>query len=186
WAERRGELTAAGARVVQLLTERSALPPESTPPDAGLLEAAVATLRLEFDAENGGFGTAPKFPPSAVLEFLLRYASHESIGAMEMVEKTCTAMARGGMYDQLAGGVARYSVDSEWVVPHFEKMLYDNALLLRAYLHLWRETGAPLARRVARETADFLLRDLRTPQGGFASALDADTAGVEGLTYVWT
>ena len=111
WAERRGELTAAGARVVELLTERSALPPEQTPPDAELLEAAVASLRGDFDADHGGFGTAPKFPPSAVLEFLLRYASHESVGAMEMVEKTCTAMARGGMYDQLAGGFARYSVD---------------------------------------------------------------------------
>jgi hypothetical protein len=95
-------------------------------------------------------------------------------------------MARGGIYDQLAGGFARYSVDAEWVVPHFEKMLYDNALLLRVYLHWWRRTGSPLAKRIARETADFLLRDLRTPDGGFASALDADTDGVEGLTYRWT
>ena len=95
-------------------------------------------------------------------------------------------MARGGIYDQLAGGFARYSVDADWVVPHFEKMLYDNALLLRVYLHLWRATGDDWARRVADETADFLLRDLGTPQGGFASALDADTDGVEGLTYVWT
>ncbi|MBN9618402.1 MAG: thioredoxin domain-containing protein, partial [Actinobacteria bacterium] len=103
-----------------------------------------------------------------------------------MVERTATAMARGGMYDQLGGGFARYAVDQAWVVPHFEKMLYDNALLLRAYLHWWRLDADPLAERVARETADFLLRDLRTPEGGFASALDADTDGVEGLTYVWT
>ena len=103
-----------------------------------------------------------------------------------MAAATLRAMARGGMYDQLGGGFARYSVDASWVVPHFEKMLYDNALLLRAYLHWWRLTGDPLAARVARETADFLLRDLRTPEGGFASALDADTDGVEGLTYVWT
>ena len=95
-------------------------------------------------------------------------------------------MASGGMYDQLAGGFARYSVDAQWVVPHFEKMLYDNALLLRVYLHLWRATGSADARRVALETADFLLRDLGTPEGGFASALDADTDGEEGLTYVWT
>src|SRR3954453_10354983 len=95
-------------------------------------------------------------------------------------------MARGGIYDQLAGGFARYSVDARWVVPHFEKMLYDNALLLRAYVHLWRATGEPWARRVADDTAAFLLRDLATPEGGFASALDADTDGVEGLTYVWT
>jgi uncharacterized protein YyaL (SSP411 family) len=122
-----------------------------------------------------------------VLEFLLRHRARTgSDTALRMVEATCEAMARGGMYDQLGGGFARYSVDAEWVVPHFEKMLYDNALLLRVYLHLWRETGAPLAGRVARETADFLLRELRTPEGGFASALDADTGGVEGLTYVWT
>ena len=95
-------------------------------------------------------------------------------------------MARGGIYDQLAGGFARYSVDAQWVVPHFEKMLYDNALLLRVYLHLWRATGDEWARRVADETAAFLIRDLGTPEGGFASALDADTDGVEGLTYVWT
>src|SRR5205085_7852901 len=94
--------------------------------------------------------------------------------------------ARGGMYDQLGGGFARYSVDDAWVVPHFEKMLYDNALLLRVYTHLWRATGSTSARRVALDTADWMLRDLRTPQGGFASALDADTDGVEGLTYVWT
>ena len=99
---------------------------------------------------------------------------------LDMVVGTAEAMARGGMYDQLAGGFARYSVDAGWVVPHFEKMLYDNALLLRVYLHLWRATGSPLARRVAAETADFLLRDLRTPEGGFASALDADTDGRRG------
>jgi len=103
-----------------------------------------------------------------------------------MATRTFEAMARGGLYDQLGGGFARYSVDAGWVVPHFEKMLYDNALLLRAYLHWWRVTDAPLAERVARESAEFLLRDLRTPEGGFASALDADTDGVEGLTYAWT
>jgi uncharacterized protein YyaL (SSP411 family) len=122
-----------------------------------------------------------------VLEFLLR--QHERSGdpaALAMAERTFDAMARGGLYDQLAGGFARYAVDAAWVVPHFEKMLYDNALLLRVYLHWHRRTGAPLAARIARETADFLLRDLRTAQGGFASALDADTEGVEGLTYVWT
>ena len=122
-----------------------------------------------------------------VLEFLLR--AHERNAqplSLAMVSRTCEAMARGGMYDQLGGGFARYSVDADWVVPHFEKMLYDNALLLRAYLHWWRITGDPLARRVAAETAEFLLRDLRTEQGGFASALDADTGGVEGATYDWT
>jgi uncharacterized protein YyaL (SSP411 family) len=122
-----------------------------------------------------------------VLEFLLRH--HERTGsadALRLVVLTCERMARGGMYDQLAGGFARYSVDAEWVVPHFEKMLYDNALLLRVYAHLARVTGAALPRRIAQETAAFLLGDLRTAEGGFASALDADTEGVEGLTYAWT
>ena len=120
-----------------------------------------------------------------VLEFLLRHHARTGDG-LDLVEGTCEAMARGGMYDQLAGGFARYSVDQHWVVPHFEKMLYDNALLLRVYVHWWRATGSPFARRIALETGDFQLRDLRTPEGGFASALDADTDGVEGLTYAWT
>ncbi|MEO8775802.1 MAG: hypothetical protein ABI468_05740, partial [Candidatus Nanopelagicales bacterium] len=140
-----------------------------------------------YDARHGGFGGAPKFPPSMVLEFLLRHHAHTGDRqSLAMVQGTCDAMARGGMYDQLAGGFARYSVDADWIVPHFEKMLYDNALLLRVYLHLWRATEAPLAARVVRETVRFLLVDLRTDEGGFASALDADTDGQEGLTYVWT
>src|SRR5699024_1616464 len=106
--------------------------------------------------------------------------------ALEMVNHTCEAMARGGMYDQLAGGFARYSVDRYWRVPHFEKMLYDNALLLRLYLPWWPQTGAGVGERGTRETADFLLAEMRTPEGGFASALDADTDGVEGAYYVWT
>jgi uncharacterized protein YyaL (SSP411 family) len=183
WVDRRDELTNAGAEVVRLLSERAAVPTEQAPPDADILEAAVASLRSDFDPAHGGFGGAPKFPPSAVLEFLLR---HGSLGALEMVADTCTAMARGGMYDQLAGGFARYSVDNAWVVPHFEKMLYDNAQLARIYAHWWRATGSPLARRIAIETTQFMIDDLRTPEGGFASALDADTNGVEGSTYVWT
>jgi uncharacterized protein YyaL (SSP411 family) len=183
WVDRRDELTNAGADVVRLLGERAAVPTEQTPPDADILEAAVASLRSDFDPVHGGFGDAPKFPPSAVLEFLIR---HGSLGALEMVANTCTAMAGGGMYDQLAGGFARYSVDNAWVVPHFEKMLYDNAQLVRIYAHWWRATGSPLARRIAIDSAQFMLTDLRTPEGGFASALDADTNGVEGSTYVWT
>ncbi len=151
------------------------------------LDTAATRLLATFDPARGGFGGAPKFPPSMALEFLLRQAERTDSPASAMaVERTCEAMARGGMYDQLAGGFARYSVDANWVVPHFEKMLYDNALLLKVYLHWWRSSNDPLAERVARETADFLLADLRTHEGGFASALDADTDGEEGLTYVWT
>ncbi|GAA0513293.1 hypothetical protein GCM10011581_03960 [Saccharopolyspora subtropica] len=189
WQGRGAEVRKAAARVVEQLSAQRAPLPESIL-DEDVLAGAVSRLHAEFDADHGGFGGAPKFPPSMVLEFLLRH--HERVGssgsghsALEMVEGTCEAMARGGVYDQLAGGFARYSVDSAWVVPHFEKMLYDNALLLRVYAHLAR-LGNPLGARIARETAEFLLRDLRTPEGGFAASLDADTEGVEGLTYVWT
>ncbi|RJQ71582.1 thioredoxin domain-containing protein [Pseudonocardiaceae bacterium YIM PH 21723] len=151
------------------------------------LDQALWKLADEFDSENAGFGGAPKFPPSMVLEFLLcQHGRTGSATALDLAERTCEAMARGGMYDQLGGGFARYSVDAGWVVPHFEKMLYDNALLLRVYAHLSRVSDTGLGRRIAEETAGFLLRDLRTPQGGFAAALDADTEGVEGLTYAWT
>ncbi|TAL16150.1 MAG: thioredoxin domain-containing protein [Frankiales bacterium] len=183
WRTRRDEVEAAGAEVVQRLSRPPGGPTAEVTPE--LLDAAYANLKASYDGVHGGFGDAPKFPPSMVLEFLLRHSARTGHG-LELVEHTCRTMAAGGMYDQLAGGFARYSVDAQWVVPHFEKMLYDNALLLRVYTHLWRATGADSARRVAIETADFLLRDLRTEQGGFASALDADTDGEEGLTYVWT
>ncbi len=149
--------------------------------------AAVAVLVKQYDYARGGFGGAPKFPPSMVLEFLVRnHASTGSADALLMAEGTLRAMAGGGIYDQLAGGFARYSVDPAWVVPHFEKMLYDNALLARSSLHIGQVSGRELGSRIAQETADFLLSDLLTPQGGFASALDADTEGVEGRYYVWT
>ncbi|HJQ42495.1 MAG TPA: thioredoxin domain-containing protein, partial [Jatrophihabitantaceae bacterium] len=188
WSEQRDEVLAAGQRIVSALAE-VALPDfgGAPVPDAATLDEAAATLVPQFDAEHGGFGRAPKFPPSMVLEFLLRHTERtDDPTSLAIVERTLDAMARGGIYDQLAGGFARYSVDAEWVVPHFEKMLYDNALLLRVYSHWHRLTGSTLAARIARETADFLLRDLGTSEGGFASALDADTDGIEGLTYVWT
>jgi uncharacterized protein len=186
WTNRREDVLASGANVAEQLR---AVAQKAAPAAIGddVLDQAVTALAGGFDSRNGGFGIAPKFPPSMVLEFLLRHQGRVRDGrSLQMVDATCEAMARGGMYDQLAGGFSRYSVDASWVVPHFEKMLYDNAQLLRVYVHLWRATGSPLAERVARETADFLLSDLRTPEGGFASALDADTEGVEGLTYAWT
>ena len=176
---------------------------------AAELAAAVAALARRYDPRRGGFGGAPKFPPSTVLEFLLRHSERAASGtgstsagsasagsasagsasasqALAMVAGTAEAMARGGIYDQLGGGFARYSVDADWVVPHFEKMLYDNALLAGVYAHLWRRTGSELARRVAEQTCDWMIAGLRTPEGGFASALDADSDGAEGAFYVWT
>ncbi|WP_370618121.1 thioredoxin domain-containing protein [Mumia sp. Pv 4-285] len=185
WENRRSDVDRISAEVVSHL---GALEAGDGPAlDAEALDQAVRGLAAQYDAVRGGFGGAPKFPPSMCLEFLLRAAARTGSGdALAMVEHTCEAMARGGMYDQLGGGFARYSVDADWVVPHFEKMLYDNALLLRVYVHLWRQTGSELALRVVRETADFLVTDLATPEGGFASALDADTDGAEGTYYVWT
>jgi len=186
WSERGSEVRQAAAHVVEQLNEHGQPLPESTVDDE-VLRSAVDSLAGDFDEEHGGFGGAPKFPPAMVLEFLLRH--HERTGsekALSLLTATCGGMARGGIYDQLGGGFARYSVDAAWVVPHFEKMLYDNALLLRVYAHLARAKGDALARRVAEETAEFLLRDLRTSEGGLAASLDADADGVEGLTYVWS
>ncbi|WP_438486100.1 thioredoxin domain-containing protein [Streptomyces sp. S186] len=196
WADRRDEVGEVAGRIVADLAGRSLAESlakgDQRPPRPEELAGALMGLTRDFDAVHGGFGGAPKFPPAMVLEFLLRHhARTGSAGALEMVEATCAAMARGGIYDQLGGGFARYSVDREWVVPHFEKMLYDNALLCRVYAHLWRATGSDLARRIALETADFMVRELRTAQGGFASALDADSDDgtgrhAEGAYYVWT
>ncbi|WP_369358451.1 thioredoxin domain-containing protein [Streptomyces sp. cg2] len=196
WADRRDEVGEVAGRIVADLSGRSLAESlaegDQRPPRPEDLAGALLGLTRAFDAVHGGFGDAPKFPPAMVLEFLLRHhARTGSVGALDMVEATCAAMARGGIYDQLGGGFARYSVDREWVVPHFEKMLYDNALLCRVYAHLWRATGSDLARRIALETADFMVRELRTDQGGFASALDADSDDgtgrhAEGAYYAWT
>ncbi|MFN2479064.1 MAG: thioredoxin domain-containing protein [Pseudonocardiaceae bacterium] len=186
WANRGEQVRDAARRIAKQLAERAVPLAESTVDDQ-VLATAAEKLAAEFDYQHAGFGGAPKFPPSMLLEFLLRH--HERTGskrALSMAQRTCEAMARGGMYDQLAGGFARYCVDAAWVVPHFEKMLYDNALLLRAYTHLARLTGSASARRVAEQTATFIVDALGTAQGGFAASLDADTAGVEGAAYVWT
>ncbi|MEH1167564.1 thioredoxin domain-containing protein [Micromonospora sp. CPCC 205539] len=187
WQDQREAVLRQGAAVVEAIGGAQAVGGPSAPLDAPLLDAAAASLAGEYDGRNGGFGDAPKFPPHMNLLFLLRH--HQRTGdqrSLEIVRHTAEAMARGGIYDQLAGGFARYSVDAHWTVPHFEKMLYDNALLLRVYTQLWRLTGDPLARRIARDTARFLADELHRPGEGFASALDADTDGVEGLTYAWT
>ncbi|MDT5090905.1 MAG: uncharacterized protein QOH60_268 [Mycobacterium sp.] len=187
WRTRRADVEAAGDQISAALHElASALPAGGAPITASLCDNAVAAILRDEDPERGGFGGAPKFPPSALLEALLRHYERagdpSSLGA---VSRTATAMARGGIYDQLTGGFARYSVDASWVVPHFEKMLYDNALLLRAYAHWARRRGDSLARRVAGETADFL-RSALADSDMFTSSLDADAAGREGSTYVWT
>ncbi|HTI76379.1 MAG TPA: thioredoxin domain-containing protein, partial [Mycobacterium sp.] len=187
WQTRRGEVEEASDRIAgELRSMAQGLPGGGPPVQPALCDHAVAAALQDEDVERGGFGGAPKFPPSALLEALLR--SHERTGdilPLEAVERTCTAMARGGIYDQLAGGFARYSVDASWVVPHFEKMLYDNALLLRVYAHWFRRSGNPLARKVADETARFMIDGLGADHM-FTSSLDADSDGVEGLTYVWT
>src|SRR5437667_11004400 len=178
WRQRRADVERGAGAITEQL--RRVAEPSLEPLTSSVLADAARALRRQLDPVWGGFGNAPKFPPASVLEFLLRR------GEVEPATKTLDGMALGGMYDLVGGGFHRYSVDREWLVPHFEKMLYDNALLVPAYLHAWLVLGEERYRRIAEETLEYMLRELRLPHGGFASAQDADTDGVEGLTFTWT
>ncbi len=188
WQTRRGELEASAADLLSHLQE-GARTPAGTAPGPEVLEASARGLQSQYDARHGGFGGAPKFPPAMRLEFLLRYFLRSGAGpppsARQMVETTLARMAAGGLYDQVGGGFHRYSVDERWLVPHFEKMLYDNALLARVYLLAFRAFGNPEDARIARETLDYLLVEMAPESGGFFAAQDADSEGREGVFYVW-
>ena len=180
YRDRRDDIAKQATVLVDALRRSAEHAPSREPLTSALLGDAVRTLRSQFDSTWGGFGGAPKFPPASTLEFLLR------ADTLDLATATLDGMAAGGMYDLVGGGFHRYSVDEQWLVPHFEKMLYDNALLVPAYLHAWLVTGEERYRRVVEETVDYMLRELRLDGGAFASAQDADTEGVEGLTFTWT
>jgi len=183
WRDRRSDVEQQAERIGEALRRGALGAPSSEPLTASLLAEAERGIARTFEPAFGGFGRAPKFPPASTLELLLRRGGEE---ALAMVTATLGGMAAGGLYDLVGGGFHRYSVDDRWLVPHFEKMLYDNAVLASAYLHAWAVTGRGRYREVVEETLDYVLRELALPGGGLASAQDADTDSVEGLTYTWT